>query len=135
MGPTTHFLFGMLCGAALGSVAVACRRRLIAWLPPFVLACGFWAEAPYLAGAPDAAHPLANVFFGYPWLHSALSGDEVASFFFVLGIANLMLIGYLVFYSRFFATEDMVRWERDEPPREERGSHKRRSHHRRRGES
>lgn len=116
MGPATHFLFGMLCGAAIGAVGVAARRRLLVWLPPFVLACGFWAEMPCLVGAGDTAHPLANVFFGYAWLHSWLAADEVVSFVFVLGLANLMLLGYVVFLARFFAMADMVRWEREPPP-------------------
>ncbi|MBM4036952.1 MAG: hypothetical protein FJ290_00430 [Planctomycetes bacterium] len=116
MGPATHFLFGMLCGAAIGGVATALRRRWLAWLPAFILACGFWAEVPLLLGARDATHPLANVFFGYAWLHPWLEADEVTAFFFVLGLANLMLLGCLAFLSRFFAAVDMVRWERNPPP-------------------
>jgi len=116
MGPATHFLLGMLCGAALGGLAVAVRRRLVAWLPPFVLACGFWAEMPILAGAPHTTNPLANAFFGYAWLHPWVAGDEVTAFFFVLGLANLMVLGYVVFLARFLSAADMVRWEREGPP-------------------
>jgi hypothetical protein len=118
MGPITHFLLGMLCGAAIGGVAVAFRRRLVAWLPPFILACGFWAEAPCLVGAPNASHGAANLFFGYAWLHPWLTGDEIVSFFFLLGLANLLVLGYVVFLARFFAAADLVRWEREEPPQE-----------------
>jgi len=115
MGPITHFLIGTLCGAAIGAVAVALRRRWLAWLPPFVLACGFWAEAPCLVGAGGTSHPLANLFFGYAWLHPWLAGDDVTALFFVLGLASLMLLGYVVFLARFFAAADMVRWEREDP--------------------
>lgn len=116
MGPVSHFLVGMLCGAAIGGVAVAVRRRWLAWLPAFILACGFWAEVPLLVGTPHPTHPLANVFFGYAWLHPWLEADEVTGFFFVLGVANLMVLGCVVFLNRFFATVDMVRWEQNPPP-------------------
>lgn len=128
MGPATHFLVGMLCGAALGAVAVVWRRRLVVWLPPFIMACGLWAELPCLLGAGDAAHPLANIFFGYAWLHPWLKGEEATDFFFVLGLANLLLLGYVVFLSRFFGTVDMVRWERNPPPEPPRSRRRHRSH-------
>ncbi|HUT35673.1 MAG TPA: hypothetical protein VNE39_19440 [Planctomycetota bacterium] len=127
MGPATHFLFGMLCGAAIGGVAVALRRRWLAWLPAFILACGFWAEMPCLVGVRDVAHPLANVFFGYAWLHPWLEADELTGFSFVLGLANLMMLACVVFLYRFFAAVDLVRWEREEPPRERERSRPHRS--------
>jgi len=116
MGPATHFLFGMLCGAAIGGVAAALRRQRLAWLPAIVLSCGFWAEAPWLVGARDTTHPLANVFFGYAWLHPWLQTDEVTAFSFVLGLASLMVLAHVAFLSRFFTAVDMVRWERNPPP-------------------
>ncbi|HPD13628.1 MAG TPA: hypothetical protein PLE19_01670 [Planctomycetota bacterium] len=115
MGAASHFLVGMLCGAALGGVAVALRRRWLVWLPPFVLACGCWAEGPLLLGMPHTAHPLANLFFGYAWLHPWLAADEVTALFFVLGLTNLMLLAYVVFLARYHAAADMVRWEREGP--------------------
>lgn len=123
-GVATHFLIGMLCGATIGAVAGVLRRRLLVWLPPFVLACGFWAEVPCLLGLSDTGHPLANVFFGYAWLHPLLAGDEVTAFFFVLGLACVMLLAYVVFLARFFAALDMVRWEREGPARPSRRTRK-----------
>mgnify|MGYP005834947649 CR=1 FL=1 len=117
MGPASHFLVGMLCGAAIGAIAVALRRRLILWLPPFMMACGLWAALPYVLGVPEAAHPLANVFFGYAWLHPWLRADEGAGFFLVVGLANLLALAYSVFLVRFFGVVDMVRWERNPPPK------------------
>ena len=128
MGPVTHFLIGMLCGTAIGGVAVAFRRRLLIWLPAFVLACGFWAEVPCLAGAPDTTHWLSNVFFGYAWLHQGQASREFVAFFFVLGIANLLLLGHMVFLSRYFGTVDMIRWEERGPERRGRRSKRRHSH-------
>jgi hypothetical protein len=126
MGAATHFLIGMLCGAAIAAVAVAYRRRWVVWLPPFVLACGFWAEAPYLLGFGSTTHWAANIFFGYAWLHPWLEGREFASFIFLLLMANLLLLGYAVFLVRYFLALDMVRWER-RGPEESRGRSKRKS--------
>ena len=111
MGPASHFLFGTLCGAAIGGVAVAVRRRLALYLPPFILACGFWAEMPCLAGAPEAAHPAANIFFGYAWLHPWLEGHETAGLLCVVAVANVLMLGYTVYLTWFFWTVDSVRWE------------------------
>ena len=125
MGPVTHFLFGALCGAAIAGVAVVFRRRWALCLPPFVLACGFWAEVPYVLGARDVTHWLANVFFGYAWLHPWAHGRELIGFFFVLVIANILLVGYVVFLTWFFGTVDLVRWERSGGERRRRRSSRR----------
>jgi hypothetical protein len=135
MGPASHFLFGALCGAAIGAIAIVStplrgrgRTRenrqseignrkwaLVLYLPPFVLGCGFWGELPYLMGASETTHPLANVFFGYAWLHPWLEGQESVAFFAVLLVANLFLLGYVLFVSSCFSTAALVRWEREGP--------------------
>jgi hypothetical protein len=118
MGPASHFLFGALCGAALGSVAMvlapASRRpRVALWLPPAVLASGLWAEAPYLLGMPETTARLANIFFGYAWLHPWLAGGETAAFAAVVVVANLFLLGYVAFLSWTFSTAALLRWEQE----------------------
>ena len=111
MGPISHFLVGMLCGAAIGAVLLACRRRWAIYLPALVLACGFWAELPWLAGARETSQPLANVFFGYAWLHAWVAGREDVAFVFVLVLANALLLGPLAFLTWSVWTIDTVRWE------------------------
>jgi len=111
MGPICHFLVGMLCGAAIGAVAVAFRRRWALYLPAFILACGFWGEAPWLVGARETTARLANVFFGYAWLHPWVQGREQVAFFFVLVIANVLLLGLVGFLTWTVWTVDTVRWE------------------------
>lgn len=120
MGPATHFLFGALCGSAIAGLAIALaspsrRARVALWLPPFVLASGFWGEAPLLLGVGDTAHPLANVFFGYAWLHPWLGGGESLAFAVVVAVASLLLFAYVVFLSRCFSTAVLLRWEREGP--------------------
>jgi hypothetical protein len=122
MGPASHFLFGALCGAALGGLAVMLasperRPRRALYLPPFVLACGFWAELPFLLGCSEATHPLANVFFVYVWLHPWLRGNETAAAAAVVLVANLFLLAYVLFLSWCFSTAALLRWEREGPPR------------------
>jgi hypothetical protein len=134
MGPASHFLIGTLCGAAIAAVAVAVRRRWAVYLPPFVLACGLWAEAPCLLGVGQTRHWLANVFFGYAWLHPWVQGRELAGFLCVVAIANLLLLGYVVFLTWCFWTMDTVRWEQGGWEREKRRSKRRRSSGRRRAE-
>lgn len=128
MGPATHFLFGMLCGAAVAGVALVVRRRWAVYVPVLVLGCGFWAVMPCVLGVPDATHGLANLFFGYAWLHAGLRGREALAFFLVVALANLLLLGYVVFLARFFSTVAMVRWEREDRPRGSTRSKRRRSH-------
>jgi len=111
MSPMGHFLFGMLCGTAIACLVVMFRRRWGAMAPPFVLACGFWAELPHLLGLGDTTHWAANVFFGYPWLHPSLSGSVVAEFAVFLVIANVLVAGYAAFLTWYFWTVDTVRWE------------------------
>jgi len=127
IGPATHFMFGLLFGAAIAAVAVAFRRRWLVYLPPFVLACGLWAEAPILVGARDTTHWLANVFFGYAWLHPWLAAREFAGFVFAVALANLLLLGYAVFLARYFPTVDLIRWEQHGPELEGRGPKRRHS--------
>jgi len=126
MGPISHFLVGMLCGAAIGAVAVAFRRRWALYLPAFILACGFWGEAPWLVGARETRHGLANVFFGYVWLHAWVQGREDVAFFFVLVIANGLLLGPLGFLTWTIWAVDTVRWERAGGERSKRPSRGRR---------
>jgi len=128
MGPATHFLVGMLCGSAIAALAATFRRRWLFYLPPFVLACGFWAEMPYLAGLHDTTHWAANIFFGYTWLHPWVPGREFVAFFVVLGLANLLLLGHVVFLSRYFGALDMVRWERGTDRGGRKPSRRRRPH-------
>jgi len=130
MGAVTHFLVGMLCGAAIASAAVLFRRRWLLYLPPFVLACGFWAELPILVGAQDTTHWLANVCFGYAWLHRWVPGREFAGFILVLFIMNVLLLGYVVFLTRYFGTTDMVRWEQTGPEHGDGGKRGQRSRRR-----
>ena len=111
MGPASHFLIGALCGAAIACVALVFRRRWALWMPPFVLACGFWAELPWLLGFPETTSWLANVFFGYAWVHPSLLGRELVGFVLVLAIANVLLIAYIVFLTKYFWAVDVVRWE------------------------
>jgi hypothetical protein len=127
MGPMSHFLFGMLCGAAIAGVAVVFRRRWAPYLPPFVLACGFWAEAPCLLGARDTTHALANVCFGYAWLHPWVQGHELVAFALLAAVATLLLLGYAVFLTWCFWTIDSVRWEQKGWEGEGRRSPRRRS--------
>jgi len=115
MGPASHFLFGALCGSAIGAVALVFRRRWAPWLAPWVLGCGLWAEAPLLLGFGDVAHWSANVFFGYAWLHDAGWGRETYAFATVVGLATVMCVAYAVFLTWYFWTVDSVRWERGEP--------------------
>ncbi|MBL7222552.1 MAG: hypothetical protein ISS72_01740 [Candidatus Brocadiae bacterium] len=120
MGPATHFLFGALCGATLGSVAVVCvptkRRAAVAlWLPAAVLLCGFWGELPYLVGAPHTTHPLANVCFGYAWLHPWLAGQETIAIAGLVAAAAAFVLAYVVFLSWCFSTASLLRWEREGP--------------------
>ncbi len=117
MGPTTHFLIGMFAGGAIGAVLVTVRRAWAAWLPALVLACGFWAEMPCLLGFGETTHPLANIFFGYAWLHPWVRGRELVALAAVVVIASLMLVGYVAFVVRFLTMVDMVRWEKEGPER------------------
>jgi hypothetical protein len=130
MGPISHFLVGMLCGAAIGAVAVAFRRRWALYLPPLVLACGFWAEMPWLVGARETTHAVANVFFGYAWLHPWVAGREGVAFVCFLAIANLLLLGPVAFLTWSVWTVDTIRWEREGGKRRGKpavGRHSRRS--------
>ena len=111
MGPVSHFLFGALCGAAIACVAVMIRRRWAMYAPPFILACGFWGELPHLVGLGETTHWIANVFFGYAWLHPSLCGRELAGFAAFVVVANVLLAGYVVFLTWYFWTVDTVRWE------------------------
>lgn len=122
MGPISHFLVGMLAGSAIGAVLATVRRRTAAWLPALALACGFWAEMPFLLGFPQTTHPLANIFFGYPWLHPWVRGRELVALVAVLVIASLMLLACVVFVVRFFTMVDMVRWEQRGPEKPRRRS-------------
>ena len=131
MGPASHFLVGALCGAALGGIAVVLRRRLALYLAPFIIVCGFWGEAPYLLGSPDAAPPLANLFFGYAWLHPWLSGHDTIAFFAVVLTLNLLLLGYAVYIAWVYGALDTIVWEREGPPRPRRRPRRRRSSRRR----
>jgi hypothetical protein len=126
MGPASHFLFGALCGAALGALGGALappgRRAWVAlWLPPFVLACGFWGELPWLLGIPETAHPLANLCFGYAWLHPWFQGHETLAFAAALAVANLLVLAYVIFLTRCFSTAALIRWEREGPASRRRG--------------
>jgi hypothetical protein len=112
MGPVSHYLFGALFGALVACVAVVFRRRWVLYMPPFILACGFWAEMPYLLGIPGTRHPLANLFFGYAALHPWLQGREFAGFVLLLVLVNALILGYVVFLTWYFWTVDSVRWER-----------------------
>ena len=125
MGPVSHFLFGALCGTAAACVALLFRRQWAPCVPPFVLACGFWGEMPHLLGFGDATHWAANVFFGYGWLHTALVGREAAGFVLFLIVANLFVVGSVVYLTRYFWLVDTVRWERGQW-RRKRGRTKRR---------
>lgn len=129
MGPASHFLFGAFCGAAIGGIAVVLRRRLALYLPPFIIACGFWGEMPCLLGSPATAEPLANLFFGYAWLHPWLAGHANIAFFGVLLTLNLLLLGYAAYVAWVYGALDTIRWEREGPPRPRRRS--RRSRRRR----
>jgi len=111
MGPVSHFLFGALCGAVVACVALLFRRRWALYAPPFILACGFWGEMPWLLGAEGARHWAANVFFGYAWLHPSVGGGGFLGFFLFLVVANVLLVGYVVFLTWYFWTVDTVRWE------------------------
>jgi hypothetical protein len=112
MGPASHFLFGALCGSAVGALIVVARRRWLPLLPPFVLLCGLWAELPLLLGFRDVTHWSANVFFGYVWLHSGVWSNEGWAFTLVVGLGGLMCAAYAVSLTWYFWTVDMVRWER-----------------------
>jgi hypothetical protein len=112
MGPASHFLFGALCGSAIGGLAVVGRRRWLPLLPPFVLACGFWAELPLLLGFGHVTHWSANLFFGYAWLHGEGWGNEGWAFTVVAGLGALMCAAYAVSLTWYFWTVDTVRWER-----------------------
>ena len=68
-------------------------------------------------GARDTTHWLANVCFGYSWLHRWLPGREFAGFILVLLIVNLLLLGHVLFLARYLGTTDMVRWEQTGPER------------------
>ena len=114
MGPASHFLFGALCGSAIGGLAVVVRRRWAALLPPFVLVCGLWAEEPLLLGSGDVTHWIGNVFFGYVWLHDAAWGRETFAFVAAVGLATVMCVAYAAFLTWYFWTVDGVRWERGE---------------------
>lgn len=131
MGPVSHFLFGALCGAAVACVALLFRRRWAAYAPPFILACGFWGELPHLLGFPDTAHWLANVFFGYAWLHPALRESGTAGFVLFLVVANVFVVAYAVFVTRYLWMLDTVRWEHGNWRGKRRRSNKRRSRERR----
>ncbi|MFP4058363.1 MAG: hypothetical protein ACLF0G_15965 [Candidatus Brocadiia bacterium] len=111
MDPATHFLFGMLCGLAVASVGLVFRRRWAAYLPPFVLACGLWAELPLVLGFGATRHPLANVFFGYAWLHPWVGGRALVGLAVVVAVASLLLAGYVAFTTWFLWTVDAIRWE------------------------
>jgi len=111
MGPVSHFLFGALCGAAVACVALLYRRRWAAYAPPFILACGFWGELPHLLGFGRTTHWLSNVCFGYGWLHPAFGGGEAAAFALFVAVASVLLLGYVVFLTRFVWMVDTVRWE------------------------
>ena len=111
MSPVTHFLFGALCGAAAVCVAVMFRRRWAVYGPPVILACGLWAELPHMVGAGGTTHWLANVCFGYAWLHPSLCGGEAAGFAVFLVVANLLLAACSAFLTWYFWTVDTVRWE------------------------
>ncbi len=126
MGPISHFLVGMLVGSAIGAVLATVWRRAIAWLPALALACGFWAEMPCLLGFPGTTHPLANIFFGYSWLHPWVRGRELVSFIAVVAVASLMLIACVAFTLRFQTMVDMVRWEHQGPEKPRRRSRRRR---------
>jgi hypothetical protein len=126
MGPVAHYLFGALCGAAVACVVLLFRRRWAAWAPPFVLACGFWGELPWVLGFGQTTHWLSNVFFGYGWLHPAFRGGEPTAFVLFLVVANLFVVAYTVFLTRYFWTVDMVRWEAGDWRRKRRGSKRRR---------
>ncbi len=123
MGPASHFLLGALCGSAIGGLAVVFRRRWVMLLPPFVLACGLWAELPLLLGFGDVTHWSGNVFFGYVWLHEAGWGRETFAFVAAVGLVTVMSAGYAAFLTWYFWTVDSVRWERGEtrPRRPARG--------------
>lgn len=117
MGLISHFLFGALCGAAIGGLAVALRRRLAVLLPPFIILCGLWGEMPYLLGNPSTTDPRANVFFGYVWLHPWLRGSDSVAFFGVAVALSLCLGGYVAFLTLVYGAMDSVRWEREGPPK------------------
>ena len=51
------------------------------------------------------------MFFGYAWLHPSLQGGGAAAFVFFLVVANAMVLGYVVFLTKYFWTVDTVRWE------------------------
>jgi len=127
MGPISHFLVGMLVGSAIGAVLATVWRRAIAWLPALVLACGFWAEMPQLLGFGETTHPLANIFFGYSWLHPWIRGRELVALAAVTVIASLMLVACVAFVLRFQTMVEMIRWEREGPEKPRRGSRRRRS--------
>ena len=112
MGPVSHFLIGALCGAAIACVVLLFRRRWALYTPPFILACGFWAELPWLLGLGETSHWLANVCFGYAWLHVSVAGRELAGLGAFLVVANVLMLGYVVFLTRYFWAVDTVRWER-----------------------
>lgn len=130
MGPVSHFLIGALCGATIACVVLVFRRRWALWAPPFILACGFWAELPCLLGVPDTASWLANVFFGYAWLHPVLRHRELVGFVLFLAVANVLLIAYVVFLTRYFWAVDTIRWQSGGSRRRRRSSRStRRSRH------
>jgi len=131
MGPVSHFLFGALCGAVIASVVVVFRRRWMLYLPPFVMACGFWGEMPYLLGARETTHWLANVFFGYSWLHPWIKGRDFFGFLMALVIANVLVLSYVAFLTWYSWTVDSVRWERSGGKRSSRRSRRRHSSRRR----
>jgi len=130
MGPTTHFLIGMFAGGAIGAVLATVRRGWAAWLPALVLACGFWAEMPWLLGFGETAHPFANIFFGYAWVHPWVRGRELVALAAVVVIASLMLVACVAFVLRFQTMVEMIRWEREGPEKPRRRSRRRRSAHR-----
>jgi len=114
MGPVAHFLFGALCGSAVACVALLFRRRWAVYAPPFVLACGFWAELPQVLGFGRTTHWLSNAFFGYGWLHPAFVGRELAAFELFLVVANVFVVAYVVYVTRYMWMVDTVRWEHGE---------------------
>ena len=109
MGPVSHFLFGALCGAAVACVALLFRRRWAAYAPPFILACGF---------------------FGYAWLHPAFRESGTAGFVLFLVVANVFVVAYAVFVTRYLWMLDTVRWEHGNWRGKRRRSKKRRSRER-----
>jgi len=114
MGPASHFLFGALCGSAVGALALVFRRRWAPMLGPFIFACGLWAELPLLMGFGDVEHWSGNIFFGYAWIHGSGWGREGLALAAIVGLAVLMCLAYAVFLTWYSWTVDSLRWERGE---------------------